>query len=228
MNELVRGGEEGELWSDEAIRNGANRISYRRTFWRMFTYGGSGSSEATWIEFTDPPNQAVLNVMADQQRLRQFIERLPMNINEMDPNGSFVKSGPGSYSTRSKSGEGYVTYFLLNPGQTRQAGTVKVDLPAGSYKVEWYDPKVGSVLSSTEITTSGGQVTLAYPEFTEDIVLQVLNKTVVQAMGYTGDFMIKDTLETSKLNDQLIATKKIIDSALHFIYLPILSHHGEC
>jgi len=54
MNELVRSGITGPMWKDSTIRDGANRIAYRRTFWLMFTTGGCGSSEATWLNFNTP------------------------------------------------------------------------------------------------------------------------------------------------------------------------------
>ena len=88
MNELVRGGISGPLWKDSTIRHDDNRVIYRKTFWLMFTLGGSGSSEATWLNFNTPPNQAVMNVMNDQIYLRNFIESLPVNINEMIPDNS--------------------------------------------------------------------------------------------------------------------------------------------
>ena len=178
MNELVSGGISGDLWEDSTIRNSVNRLAYRRTFWRMFTHGGSGSSEATWYEFTVPPNQAVRDVMADQQRLRNFIEVLPVNINEMDTDSSFVTSGPGSYRTRSKHGVAYVTYFLLNPGQFGSAGTARVTLPEGSYDLIWYDPKDGFSTASTTVYSGGGTVTLSHPAFDEDVVLKVLQSSI--------------------------------------------------
>ena len=110
--------------------------------------------------------------MADQQRLRTFIERLPVNINETYPLDGFVRSGPGDYSTRGKVGRTYVTYFLLSPEQTRSSGTVEVNLPPGIYWVEWYDPKNGPATTPIIITTEGGVVTLSRPAFTEDITLR--------------------------------------------------------
>jgi len=179
MNELVSGGVTGtSLWKDAAIRNSEDRFSYRRTFWRMFTYGGSGSSESTWYEWNNPPNLAVRNVMSDQQRLRNFIEALPVNINEMDTDTSFVVSGPGSYRTRRKAGDAYVTCFLLDPGQSRSPGNITVNLPKGSYDVSWYDPKSGAIVKTVTANADGGTVTFSHPEFFEDIVLLVLQEGI--------------------------------------------------
>ncbi len=173
MNELVSGWSGGSLYQDSTIRNSGNRFGYRRTFWRMFTYGGTGSSEATWLYIDTPLNSAVETVMDDQARLRSLVEGLPTHLNEMDTDTGFVSAGPGEYRTRRKSGECYVTYFLLDPGQSTGTGTVTVSLPTGDYDVTWYDPKTGSNVSQESISASGSTV-LSHPGFTEDIVLVIV------------------------------------------------------
>jgi len=177
MNELVSGGVTGtSLWKDAAMRNSKDRLSYRRTFWRMFTYGGSGSSETTWYEWYTTANAAAKDVMSDQQRLRNFMETLPININEMNTDTSFVAAGPGSFRTRRKMGDAYVTYFLLDPSQSRASGNITVALPKGSYEISWFDPKSGATVDSAAVNADGGAITLSHPEFFEDIVLLVLRQ----------------------------------------------------
>jgi hypothetical protein len=173
MNELVAGGITGKLWKDSTIRDSANRIAYRRTFWMMFAVGGSGSSEATWLDFERPLNKAVLDVMADQQRLRKFIETLSVNINEMENDRTFVVSGPGRFETRSKKGTLYVSYFLVGPKETIPGGTVEVNLPKGPYKILWYDPKNGHPTQTEYFVSTGEEIMVNHPEFKEDIVMKV-------------------------------------------------------
>jgi len=220
MNELVNGGITGSLWDDATIRNSTNRIAYRRAFWRMFVFGGTGSSEATWLEFTNTPNQAVLNVMQDHQGLRRFIESFPISINEMDTDDSFVISGQGEYRTRSKDGVFYVTYFLLDPGQSRSAGTVRVGLPAGSYDVNWCNPKDGSSIDPTSITSGGETITLAHPAFVEDIVLRIS-----QTSTLNGDLTSPASGSNSIINGddlQQNALEPAIKSASSFVFLPLI------
>ncbi|MCD4737205.1 MAG: DUF5060 domain-containing protein, partial [Bacteroidales bacterium] len=173
MNELVRGGISGPLWKDSTIRHDNNRVIYRKTFWLMFTLGGSGSSEATWLNFNTPPNQSVMNVMNDQMYLRNFIESLPVNINDMTPDDFFVVSGPSSYKTRCKKGIIYVSYFHLPPNETMQKGTVKVNLPEGNYSIKWFNPKHGTYTPKKMVRSKRGTVSIEHPEFFEDIVLLV-------------------------------------------------------
>ena len=173
MNELVRGGIKEVLWKGSTIRDSINRLAYRRTFWRVFTYGGCGSSEATCLKLDKPLNQAVLDVMMDQKYLRDFLTALPVHINEMDTDKGFVLAGPGQASTRRKTGSAYVTYFLLDPDQSVPAGEVELSLPAGKYRIAWHDPKTGKDLTGQTILAQGKTTRLAHPGFTEDIVLRV-------------------------------------------------------
>jgi hypothetical protein len=173
MNELVAGGITGKLWKDSTIRDSANRLAYRRTFWMMFATGGSGTSEATWLDFKTPLNKAVLDVMADQQCLRKFIETLSVNINEMENDSTFVVSGPGRFETRSKKGVMYVSYFLVGPKETIPGGTVEINLPKGQYEILWYDPKSGSSTQKEHFVSIGEDIVVNHPEFREDIIMKV-------------------------------------------------------
>ncbi len=179
MNELVKGDKDNKLWSDEAIRNSANRFEYRKTFWLVFTKGGSGCSEATGLNFKTPPNQAMLNVMADQKHLRDFMERLPINISEMIPYDDFVISGPANVTTRGKRGSVYISYFYLTSENTKPRGPVKVNLPKGLYRVNWYDPREGTFFLKGNITSTGAQVLIERPEFSEDIAMVIMNLSLI-------------------------------------------------
>lgn len=166
---------------DRTMRNPEHRLGYRRAFWRMFVTGGTGASEATLLNLANPLNDAALTVMRDHQRLREFIEQLPVDINTMQPLAlnSFVTTGPdlSERRTRAVAGQVYVTYLLLNPdantgGITASAGSVTVNLPAGSYNVVWYDPQTGSTTGGGTVV-GGGARTIDQPAFAEDIVLLI-------------------------------------------------------
>ncbi len=170
MNELVRGCKVGSLWRDDVIRNPAARLCYRNTFWRVFAQGGSGSSGATWLSLAEPLDQHVHEVMADHRRLRDFIETLPVHLNDTEPDREFVISGPGWHRTRSKAGQVYVTYFL---GRATD-GVLSIDLPVGTFVAHWYDPSLGRFEAPLTVVSSGTPVSLPHPAFDEDAVLRVL------------------------------------------------------
>jgi len=44
-----------------------------------------------------------------------------------------------------------------------------LDWPAGTYVVEWLDPRTGAVVAKTEATGTAGQLRLALPAFAEDL-----------------------------------------------------------
>jgi hypothetical protein len=48
-----------------------------------------------------------------------------------------------------------------------------LDLPGGTYKAEWVDPALGSVLSSATFVHQGGNQELSTPEYKLDIALRI-------------------------------------------------------
>ena len=116
--------------------------------------------------------------MNDQMYLRYFIESLPVNINAMIPDSSFVISGPATYKTRCKTGITYVSYFHLSANVAMQKGAVKVNLPEGNYRIEWFNPGHGTYTPKNMVRSEGGVVSIEHPEFLEDIVLLVRNDSL--------------------------------------------------
>ncbi len=183
MNELVRGGVDKPLWRDDAMRDPAERIAFRRTFWRVFATGGTGSSEATWLDIGRPLSEPVRAVMADQQRLREFIESLPTPINEMDPDAETITAGPGAHYVRSKRGEAWVAYFLLEPNDAAAPGTIGIRLPEGAYVARWYEPASGRYGSPLRLMSEGRTLEIGHPRIEQDAVLLVLADGATRAAG---------------------------------------------
>ncbi|MGB7931873.1 MAG: DUF5060 domain-containing protein, partial [Gammaproteobacteria bacterium] len=168
INELVRGGlpltfwekllgyEDG-LYADTYIRSAGKRLAYRRTFWNMFVRGGSGSSEATWLDIRKPANAAVHDVMADHKRLRDFIDSLSVNINSMLTSSSIMKTETGPVYTRMLPGHLYVGYLPESPGEA-ETDSLAVTIDPGVYRYTWYSPANGRYSKVYEINSSGDQV----------------------------------------------------------------------
>lgn len=166
MNEVVG---PDQLWRDDAIRDSAFRAAYRRNAWRMFATGGSGASEATWLSIQAPLDEAVRDVMADQARLRTFHEALPVSINQMRPLTDFVSDGPAGHVTRAAPGAYYVTYF---PEPAAEPGTLAVRVPAGAWRVRWYDPAEGTYSEAVTVRADApGALRLDHPAWPVDRVL---------------------------------------------------------
>jgi len=178
MNELVRGGDTGDLWRDSVIRDPASRYSYRRAFWLNFTYGGSGASEATALRIDRPPNEAILKVMSDHERLRTFINDLPVSINKMEAVKDWVVQGPPRTDfsrTRRKEGQVYVTYLRAS-GQRSVGRVVLSSLPRGRYRVDWIDPTSLQSISEILELSGGTNIGLDHPAFVDDLVLLVTRR----------------------------------------------------
>jgi len=183
MNELVRGGVPLNLldrlfgygkgmYNDTYIRSPTKRLAYRRTFWNMFVRGGSGSSEATWLDIGSKPNAAVLDVMEDQQRLRNFIEALPVNINSMSSSGSVIRSASSRIYSRFIPGQIYVAYIPERTTENRQ-GDLEIGIEQGSYRYHWYDPSNGAYSKEYILHTTGAVHRLASPDNVHDVVLVI-------------------------------------------------------
>jgi Domain of unknown function (DUF5060)/Cellulase (glycosyl hydrolase family 5) len=171
MNELVRGGlpltlwekllgHEDGLYDDAYMRSAGKRLAYRRTFWNMFVRGGSGSSEATWLDISKPADAAVQNVMADHRRLRDFIDSLSVNINRMLTSPAILNTETGPIHTRMLPGQLYVGYFPEPPEETG-ADNVEVTIAPGVYRYWWYNPANGKSSEVYEIDSSGDRADIS-------------------------------------------------------------------
>ena len=230
MNELVNGQSSDcgiSLWHDSAIRNPECRFSYRRVFWRMLAYEGSGSSEATILNLQSPLNSAVYDVMDDQQRLRIFMEEIPVFLNEMrtDKDNSipdFVTSSISGLgcdigdiqqnnhycqATLLKPGEVYVTYFEGREDTNYGPGTITINLDNGDYSVRWYDPKTGNDVQTEQISVSSGQYNLNHPGFTEDTVLMVYSGEISGPVCGNNIIETGEQCDSSNLNGQTCQTQ---------------------
>jgi hypothetical protein len=176
LNELVHACKNpGKLpkaaYADSMIRQPINRVCYRAAFWRGFVLGAFGSNEASWLDLSEPLNDAVVDVMRDHQALRQFIDSLPIGPAELVRNPGFVEQASAHVGTRAKQGELYVSYFK---GQST-AEQIQVRLPPGRYQYRWLEP----MLAGTEqpwadvIDVGPGATTLTRPGFNEDVILLV-------------------------------------------------------
>ncbi len=161
------------LWSDASINNKDLRFAYRKTFWKMFTYGGSGTSEATWLDIKNEYSPALHNVMQDHMYFYDFINGFYSEINKMDPLQSIISEEPGQASTRGLSGLRYVTYIDIGAHSSVGAGSLKIKLPKGKYKAAWYKPKDGKFTPSFVINSNGNLTDIKYSGFSEDIALLV-------------------------------------------------------
>jgi hypothetical protein len=154
---------------DQYATNTAAHDWFRATFWGNFTAGGIGTSEFCWALITDVPNR----VTEYHSYLAKFLGFLK-DFNALEPADSEVKSSAGTATMCRKKGKEYVIYhFTQGRGSQTQ---LQVNLPAGTYYYQFYDPKNGETVSSRSIvskSTEGWQA-FSTPSFNQDIVFYLI------------------------------------------------------
>ena len=93
-----------------------------------------------------------------------------------------MKMHPDNFVIKSGLPEKAKTYALIEPGRQYAIyvfggpqAELGVDLPAGSYKVEWISPLSGTVLKQANLKHDGGVATLNSPRYDPDVALRVLS-----------------------------------------------------
>jgi hypothetical protein len=159
------------LWHDDAIHDEDLRYSFRSTFWKVFTHGGSGSSEATWLDISNEISENAHNVMRDHMHLSQLVEDLLPGLNTMVPLENFISSEEAKEKISTRGNESiYVSYLDAGYGQKVDGGTVYLPNLKAPYKAIWLDPSTGKNLLVINNTQDNNQK-IQRPAYIEDIVL---------------------------------------------------------
>jgi len=174
MNELVSADDAEPLWRDGTIRSANARLAFRRTFWRSFMKGLSGSFEATWLNIQEPLNGAVKNVMRDHQRLADFIEKQNINVNTRQVlNDAVVRGGEYlSYSVSLLQGR-YISYLLAPMAGALSDKELTLYLPAARYEYQWFNPETGAY-SHKQIIDTSKEKSIRVSSESADLVLLIV------------------------------------------------------
>jgi len=158
------------LWHDEAINNKDLRFTYRRTFWNVFTRGGSGSSEATWLDISNSASNNVQVVMRDHMHFKQLIDIIQPSLNTMVPVQNFIQSNNIQEIISTRGNEKfYVSYFDAGYTNTIKASTISINKRTADYTASWINPSTGKVISESRLLQT--QMILTRPEYFQDIAL---------------------------------------------------------
>ena len=171
------------IGDDETGGAGTGDFNYRREAWEFMLAGG-GLMDHLDYSFTTTREDGIAApkseggggpaIRRQLGLLRWFLEELPLV--RCAPQTSFITSGVpagGSVQVLGAAGEAYGLYLR---GGT-QANLV-ANLPAGTYRGRWIDPRSGAVTASVAaFAHAGGARTLASPVYGEDIVLVLFGGT---------------------------------------------------
>jgi hypothetical protein len=154
--------------------------TYRMQGWLFILAGGALYNNLDY-SFTSENEDGTYQYPATQPgggstALRQQLSFLKQFINGFE----FVKMKPDLSSIKEKFGKDAQVQALAEPG--RQYGVyiygekkadLELDLPAGSYKIEWTNTITGLKDKAKMLKHAGGQVKLLVPNYNKDIALSV-------------------------------------------------------
>lgn len=124
----------------------------------------------------DPALRDQLKILKEFIEGFGFIRMKPHN--EVIKGGKVVSAGVSAAADVKKTarvlaepGKAYAIY--INSGHRAE---LALELPAGSYKVEWVNTKTGSVDKAELLQYGGGETRFVSPEYVDDIALRLLNQ----------------------------------------------------
>jgi hypothetical protein len=167
------------IGNDETGFAGQEDLPYRREAWEFALSGGSIVNHLDYsytveredgIGAPNNPGGGGPGIRRQLGVLRWFLEGLPLA--EMIPQTDFVTAGVPSGGAARALGAPGKCYALYLTGGTQ--ANLTVNLPAGAYIGQWLDPRSGLVTQVIdEFTHAGGTMTLASPNYSEDVVLRL-------------------------------------------------------
>jgi hypothetical protein len=185
------------IGENETGFHGTNDAPYRMEGWDFIVAGGGlynnldysftvGHEDGTFVSPAKQPGGGNPVFRKQMRVLRDFSNGF--DFIRMKPDNSVLKDGaPPGLTARALVQPGRAYAIYLRPAPVKQGtptpslpyatkegvATLRVDLPAGSYAVEWVDPLTGRVTKTERIKHPGGTAQLLAPPFKEDVALGV-------------------------------------------------------
>jgi hypothetical protein len=168
------------LADDETGFKGTADAHYRMEGWQFVLAGGGVYDHLDYSftvghekgDFVLPPKQpggGGESLRKQFRILREFIHSVPFV--RMSPDAAIARSAPKGVTVRALSERGKAYAVYLHGGTQTD---LSIELPAGTYQVEWLDTKTGKVEKSEKVTGAGGAMTLRSPAYVEDTALRIL------------------------------------------------------
>ncbi len=180
---------------DETGFDGTLDAIYRMQAWDFVLAGGAhynnldysfaaGYEDGSFAVPGNAPGGGGADLRKQLGVLRRFLDGI--EFARMKPANVVSGGVPDGASVRALAEEGKAYAIYLHTGRVlanhrpryvyrtdRQSAALLVNLPAGKYKVEWWNPRTGKVDSTETFGHEGGRTHIASPEFTEDAAVLV-------------------------------------------------------
>jgi hypothetical protein len=168
------------IGDNETGFKGTNDTHYRMEAWQFILAGGAlynnldysfvaGHEDGTFVYPSNQPGGGNPVFRRQMQVLSRFINGF--DFVRMKPDLAVIRGGlPAKAKAYAlvEPGKQYAVYLFGGP-QT----TLRLDLPAGDYQVEWLNPVTGRVDQKADLKHAGGEAVLKSPEFDPDIALKI-------------------------------------------------------
>jgi hypothetical protein len=178
---------------DETGFRGTADLPYRTEAWDFLLAGGAVYSNLDYsfscqhpdgtAKVTTSPGGGGPALRRQLQILKEFMDGL--DLVSMRPDNGALKGGQITAPLSGNPPEAKATARVLAaPGRAYAVyikggigASLKLEVPAGEYRVEWINTKTGAVDKREEIKHQGGRMTLSSPVYSEDIALRVRRTT---------------------------------------------------
>ncbi len=155
--------------------------------WEFMAGGGAAFNQLNGLYVPqDPAGKTPENMqlLSGLRNLMQFLNSFDYTRMKPDPifAGTSDKKAELHRRVLSEEGKQYAMYvhhsqelnpegYKAIPGQYRE--DLDVNLPPGTYQIDWIDPALGKEVQSSAVTHKGGQCRLKSPEYRVDIALRI-------------------------------------------------------
>jgi len=168
---------------DETGFKGTGDAAYRTEGWDFMLAGGAvydnldysftvGHEGGTAPVVAPTPGGGGPSLRRQLQVLKEFISGF--DFIRMRPDDAVIQGGvPAGAAARALAEPGKAYAIYLKGG--RQA-RLELSLPEGRYQAQWVNPSTGANEKSESLDHAGGRLTLASPEYTEDMALRVVRR----------------------------------------------------
>jgi hypothetical protein len=169
------------IGDNETGFRGTSDSTYRREGWEFILAGGglynnldySFTADNEKGDFTYPSTQPGGGSAALRRQLgylKNFIDQFDFVHMQPDITSiSDVSSSKARVSVLSEKGKQYAVYIFGG-----EQINLSLDLAGGTYKTDWMNTLTGKIEKQETLQSSGGKITIASPDYKEDIALRII------------------------------------------------------
>lgn len=174
------------IGDNETGFKGTGDFYYRREGWAFILSGGAlynnldytfavGYEDGTF-EHPDQPGSSTQALRPQLGILKRFIDGF--DFVQMSPSMDVIAEGDRLKAfALIEVGKQYAVYIcqLDTEGLSERQTNLKLDLPQGTYAIEWVNTHTGDVIQGDSLSHGGGDAILTSPKFIEDVALRIVS-----------------------------------------------------